>query len=260
MEFNEANVYSAVNAEKLEEGDVVIVNDTLKGLRYHVDIGQDVEVIKEIKGEECQYRFDVSYEVFAMAYLIAKHDDPYKAFKRAQAEGKEVWFRDNDDKWHSSANCNFDYPVDHYSLTKPVTEQCKVFLHDGRFVFTEAEVPDGVHVYYTTVNRADASIWCIGHNKFADVATAWEEGQQIQYLDDVGGWSDCNPCWNPDTEYRVKPASLKWTDLKCGDVISDGDNSAMVTCIDSKTAGDLHIHAGYAWITDEDLETKWEKV
>lgn len=251
MEFNEANVYSAVNAEKLEEGDVVIVNDTLKGLRYHVDIGQDVEVIKEIKGEECQYRFDVSYTVFALAYLIAKHDDPYKAFKRAQAEGKEVWFRGNDDKWTKGLNWGFDLPVDRYSLTQPVNKQYKVFLHDCRFVFTEAEVPDGAHVYYTTDNEADADTWCNRRQKFGDVAKAWEAGKTIEFRMSGSYWFEVikTPMWNPGIQYRVKPASFKWTDLKCGDVISDGDYSAVVTYIDRSTAGDLHIH----------LETKWKK-
>lgn len=69
------------------------------------------------------------------------------------------------------------------------------------------------------------------------------------------GWS-----WN--LAYLVeepKEKKLKWTDLKVGDVITNGTSTVMVTRIDkiSKYCG--HIHAGGMWLIDDALE-EWEKV
>lgn len=52
---------------------------------------------------------------------------------------------------------------------------------------------------------------------------------------------------------------LKWTDLRIGDVITDGECFAMVIQIDKYSEPGIHILAGYSWLSDRDLE-KWEKV
>ena len=54
-----------------------------------------------------------------------------------------------------------------------------------------------------------------------------------------------------------EPESLKWTDLKVGDVISNGERTAMVTQIDTSLAT-LHIFAG-DWRYDDELK-EWRKV
>lgn len=62
--------------------------------------------------------------------------------------------------------------------------------------------------------------------------------------------------------YLVSPPEekkLKWTDLKHGDVITDGCADAMVIQINKHNTYDAHILAGNIWITDEALE-KWKKV
>lgn len=53
------------------------------------------------------------------------------------------------------------------------------------------------------------------------------------------------------------PEVLKWTDLKVGDIITDGQLTAMVTGIDSDS--DTHIYAGDYWYTDNEIE-KWRKI
>lgn len=51
---------------------------------------------------------------------------------------------------------------------------------------------------------------------------------------------------------------LKWTDLKVGDIITDGARrTAMVTEIDRIDC--LHIYAGGKWYTNNELKT-WKKV
>ena len=53
---------------------------------------------------------------------------------------------------------------------------------------------------------------------------------------------------------------LKWTDLKVGDVITNGDESAMVIHIKKNDKNNHHICAGDGWwFSDLELE-KWEKM
>ncbi len=54
-----------------------------------------------------------------------------------------------------------------------------------------------------------------------------------------------------------KEKKLKWTDLKVGDVITNGNLTAMITEIDKEYH--IHICAGHKWYTNEELED-WEKV
>lgn len=54
-----------------------------------------------------------------------------------------------------------------------------------------------------------------------------------------------------------EPAKLKWTDLKIGDVIKNGKDTAMVIATDSED--DYHVLAGGVWLNDKNLED-WKKV
>ena len=252
--MDKSKIYTAVNADELEEGDVVFVADTWAELQRR----NRVQEITRIVDSTFMSRFGIGNCTYALAYLIAKHDDPYKEFKKAQAEGKKVWFQYDDGKWRADAGfCDFTSPIERYSLNPPPAKEYKVFL-DAHFVFG-TDVPKWVkQVYFTSTDIKAASRWCTEHNKFVDVAKAWEEGKQIQYLDDAEGWSDCEPAWNVDTEYRVKPASIEWTDLRCGDVISNGRFLSLVVCIDQGETGS-HICAGSTWLTDDELK-EWSKV
>lgn len=266
MEFDKSKVYTAVNADELEAGDVVIAADTLHDLTESVKTGEDVREIMSIESSDCTYRFTVTgYVEYALAYLIAKHDDPYKEFAKAQAEGKDIWYRNNDGEWHPGKHYSFSYPVDRYSLTEPEGyEEYKVFLYESTFVFARSGIPADAHIYYTTSNKDTASRWCNAHQKFASPAKAWEDGKQIQFLED-GQWYDIdNPEWLSNREYRIKPAPLKWTDLKIGDSIKKGNITAMITGIDTDgksriTESYMHIHTCLGWLSDDNL-TEWEVV
>ena len=56
-----------------------------------------------------------------------------------------------------------------------------------------------------------------------------------------------------------EPAKLKWTDLKVGDIIKKGRNTAIVIEIDSDSDDGYHILAGSEWLSEFELED-WEKV
>lgn len=55
-----------------------------------------------------------------------------------------------------------------------------------------------------------------------------------------------------------EPESLKWTDLKVGDIIAKGEMTAMVTQLDMSGTANRHIYAG-VWIEDKELK-EWRKV
>lgn len=265
MEFDKSKIYTAVNADELKAGDVVIVSDNLANLRYRVESADVTRELTYVRAENYRNRFEVADSTYNLVYLIAKHDDPYKELKKAQAEGKEIWFKDpyGNGEWCKGTRCAFTYPIDRYSLTEP-TEQYKVFLYSGHFVFTYAEVPDGAHVYYTANTPHLVNVWCTEHQKFADVAKAWEDGKQIQVKQTNGSWEYIEqPQWNTEHEYRVTPVTLKWTDLKVGDVIrrKDGNSTALVTQIDieDKTGYERHVSIGFEWFDDTKL-ADWEKV
>ena len=52
---------------------------------------------------------------------------------------------------------------------------------------------------------------------------------------------------------------LKWTDLKVGDVITNGKIIAMVTVIVSSALTSSHIYAGTKWLCSDELK-EWKKV
>lgn len=99
MEFDKSKVYTALNADELEIGDVVIAADTLYDIKQYVQKGKHVCEITSIESSDNTYRFEAIDTVYALAYLIAKRNDPYKEFKKAQAEGKEVWLKPAGLKW-----------------------------------------------------------------------------------------------------------------------------------------------------------------
>lgn len=52
---------------------------------------------------------------------------------------------------------------------------------------------------------------------------------------------------------------LEWTDLKIGDIITNGERSYLVTGIDKEGKWGSHIYCGTEWINDDNLG-EWKKV
>lgn len=64
-----------------------------------------------------------------------------------------------------------------------------------------------------------------------------------------------NLCYLISSPKEKKP---KWTDLKLGDIITNGNKTCIITLIDATSQ--YHILAGgYEWLSDEELD-EWEKV
>lgn len=71
----------------------------------------------------------------------------------------------------------------------------------------------------------------------------------------------CDDDFHYPLAYLVEePKQLKWTDLKIGDVITDGKRFAMVTEIDTSHEDSLPVFAGNNWFSDAMLAgwTRWE--
>ena len=79
MEFDISRVYTVVNADKLKVGSKVIVADTLEDLKYFVlndeNTKQNPKELLEICGEDCQYRFRIDKNSFALAYLVSEPEE-----------------------------------------------------------------------------------------------------------------------------------------------------------------------------------------
>ena len=130
MKFDKSKVYTILNADTLEVGDIVFVADTVSLLKKFEP--EFITTISQILSEENTYRFvDTKDDYWALAYLIAKHNDPYKELKKAQAEGKEVLHRDSSGNWESCKTKGrgwyFDEPIKDYSLVKPEEVSWKDF-------------------------------------------------------------------------------------------------------------------------------------
>jgi hypothetical protein len=89
-----------------------------------------------------------------------------------------------------------------------------------------------------------------------------EHGLEINELMGVG---EENCIYRFSTGYGVfaiaylveEPQKLKWTDLNVGHIITNGDKTAMITCVDS-TSDKFHVCTGYKWIDDVELEEWWK--
>lgn len=167
MIFDENMVYTAINADKLEKGDAVIFFDSRRHL-MKVLKGQngDVGEIFEIDTDNHPSRFsDGRGHWWLYAYLIAKNNDPYKEFKKAQAEGKEVfWFDKNQNKWISnkeSGGCgdwDFSDELSHYSLTKP--DHWFVYANGDDFAINTFEDDFCLH---SSFSREECEAWAEEH-------------------------------------------------------------------------------------------------
>ena len=89
MDFDVRKVYTAVNADELHKGDLVIVADNLGTLKEYVS---GVTTIESVLSENSEYRFRTSSgRIFCLAYLVcpARNAEAYKAWR----EGKAVEMR-----------------------------------------------------------------------------------------------------------------------------------------------------------------------
>lgn len=83
------------------------------------------------------------------------------------------------------------------------------------------------------------------------------EGYAARFYDGYALWNIAYLVSEPEEKH------LKWTDLKVGDIITNGEVIAMVTQIDKLTdaIGESHVLIGDSWLSDAALaKENWKKV
>lgn len=93
MIFDKSKVYTALNADELQKGDIVYIADTLERLKGFVDTNlvKDVKVVDDISSESNEARIvviDMDGEIlyFSLAYLICPsyNAEAYKAWHKGK--------------------------------------------------------------------------------------------------------------------------------------------------------------------------------
>lgn len=121
MIFDKSKVYTSLNADELQKGDIVYVADTLERLKGFVDtnLDKDVKVVDDISSESNESRIGITNTdgtvlYFYLAYLICPeyNAEAYKAWhegKKIEMEYAEpdenessVWklFENEDSNWY----------------------------------------------------------------------------------------------------------------------------------------------------------------
>lgn len=226
MDFDKSKVYTALNADKLKVGSKCIFANNLDSLKCKVEEGTDIRPIVQILNDAYERRFKTDTTgVYPFAYLISEPELNWIVYLHRRAEPYLTACRS--DVWESVKEKN----------------GAKTKLFEG------------------TEDESDK--WYEARRDLTDVIAAWEDGKDIEFHRDKNDkWITVyNPSWDLENEYRIKPESLKWTDLKIGDVIRNesSTHTMMVIGIDSRNDTKEHIMTGECWLDNDDLEF-WEKV
>lgn len=226
MEFDKSRVYTALDADELKIGSKVFTADTLGRLKQYVTTEDRViDTLSGIDDEDVCCRFLVNGVRYALAYLLSEPKLEWIVYLCRREGVKPYLTACRSDVWESVKETN----------------GAKTILFEG--------------------SEDESDKWYTSRRHLANVIAAWEDGKAIQY-NSGNGWEDCcdnKPAWDITSQYRVKPEGLKWTDLKIGDIVTNGVRTYMVTGIDSKGECGSHILFGSDWTTDKELEN-WDKV
>lgn len=99
--------------------------------------------------------------------------------------------------------------------------------------------------------------YCVEHNNKDDIIDILveirSEAHDCRFANECTAWALAYLVSEPEEK------KLKWTDLKVGDVITNGKFIAMVTEIDKECSDNAHVYAGNMWLYDDEL-VEWEKV
>ena len=225
MDFDKSKVYTALNADELKVGSKVAFADSLSSLKRDVR-EERFDILEYVRSEEVAERFVRKGGLaFSLCYLVSKSEPDWDYIVYLNRRIK------NPDNYYLTA-CRSDTWE---QVQKDYGAKTKLF--EG----TEKE----------------CEYWYTARKHLANIIAQWEDGKDIQ-IHCNGVWRNvCNLSWDIDTEYRVKPeSSLKWTDLKVGDILKNktSGETRMVTGI--MPAGKSVCLANYY---TNDLD-EWEKV
>lgn len=252
------------------KGKKVFYADSISQLEEDVAEGEDIKTLIGAN-EHSTTPFIIEEEDGMSADWKFVYYDPNYEVKLAFEKGMVIQYRAKDKgdwcDWNNSlGKCPFLDALEY--RIKPTTEAYVILgqVDDVPKLFWnfDKEIKKESRPIYFRGTLDECVDYIEEHKRFAPVMKAWEEGKKIQFSSSVDEWEDVKtPAWSTMIDYRVKPEEdndekvLKWTDLKVGDVITDGKTTAMVVV--SSPESHPHIFIGYKWITDVELKN-WKKV
>ncbi|MEL3905539.1 MAG: hypothetical protein P1P65_00715 [Treponema sp.] len=156
MEFDKTKVYTAVNADALKAGSLIVVGLNLKELELKVENGRYTQALVDVAGKDCADRFGVddygcldSLSYYPLAYLIEPAKEPkYKPFSSVEKAKEAI---DKHGGWVGHKTDKSCFLITGYiesgEYGKPVVlvgESCNSFqqLYDC-FVFPDDSTPCG---------------------------------------------------------------------------------------------------------------------
>lgn len=111
MEFDKSRVYTALNADELKVGDMVILGDTLKLLKEQVEQEEGIVCLGCIDTEAQQYRFlgDNCPTGFLMAYLVERaKEKKWRAYKNCDEMVEDFKTRFSNSLYHSEYTVKYN--------------------------------------------------------------------------------------------------------------------------------------------------------
>lgn len=155
MIFDKDNVYTTVNAEELEAGDIVFYSDSLGNLKECVKesnekyLGELEPILSD--NNICRFKIKDKSSSWALVYLVARHDDPNKDAKVAYARGKQIQCRSNPAyRWIDDANPTwndvFEYRIkpEHEESARMTYRQLAEYMKGNDKEFREYLKGDGI--------------------------------------------------------------------------------------------------------------------
>lgn len=139
MEFDKSRVYTVVNANELEAGDLVIVGDTMAMLRFRASEETHLAFLCKVESDDCSGRFLIDTKRYPLAYLVcpARNAEAWHAWKA----GERVEYKSPDGWVEVPAGreldwCNNEFRVKPEPKFRPfnsVDELCEAWAKRGGY-------------------------------------------------------------------------------------------------------------------------------
>ena len=127
MEFDKSRVYTALNADELHEGDMVIVANNLRDLKEFVQ-GCSLPVpLDEIIGERWTGRFRVEGDSYALAYLVEREMNCTNCGMKSECKDADI----ENPELHNCLMWEKPKTEKHYRPFRDTDELIKVWLEKG---------------------------------------------------------------------------------------------------------------------------------
>jgi len=202
-------IYSAVDADELEAGDIVFAGASLANIKNDTEVCELVG----IADEEHFWRFETLEGVASLAKLVCpkKHADVYEAWKNGAKVEVDIaygdWVPIEAPTWEEVEKYRIAEEKDPYAELKKAYAEGKVIQmnfgttkHPDWVDWVNPDWTNPITLYRIKPESEEKD------DPYAELKKAYEEGSTIQ-IHTKQGWEDIpEPYWQAEVEdYRVKP-------------------------------------------------------